>query len=141
MVRGGGSIHSQVSASDLGRGLCLWGVRWGRLALFQARVTRALSAPWRWGPVAMDTNKSTDKNMLEWVKKWEGGGPGVSTVGSSCDGQEEARLLIYLKKKKKEKKEEYPEIYRPVKLRQAGVWTRMQRLCNTCISYCPSLLN
>lgn len=29
-------------------------------------------------------------------KKWEGGGPGVSMVGSSCDGQEEARLLIYL---------------------------------------------
>lgn len=48
----------------------------------------------------MDTNKSTDKNMLEWVKNGKGGGPRVSTVGSSCDGQEEARLLIYLKMKK-----------------------------------------
>lgn len=35
----------------------------GGLALFQARVTRALSALWGWGPVAMDTDKSTDRNM------------------------------------------------------------------------------
>ena len=36
---------------------------WGAIALFQARVTRALSALWGWGPVAMDTDKSTDRNM------------------------------------------------------------------------------
>lgn len=35
----------------------------GEIAQFQARVTRALSAPWGWGPVAMDTDKSTDRNM------------------------------------------------------------------------------
>lgn len=51
---GGGGIHSLVPAFDLGR---------GALALFQARVTRALSALWGWGPVAMDTDKSTDRNM------------------------------------------------------------------------------
>lgn len=44
--------------------LCEWGVVWGGgIAQFQARVTRALSAPWGWGPVAMDTDKSTDRNM------------------------------------------------------------------------------
>lgn len=41
----------------------MWGVKW-RVALFQARVTRALSNPGGgWGPVAMDTDTTTDRNM------------------------------------------------------------------------------
>lgn len=63
---GGGGIHSLVPAFDFGRGVCVCvsGVWfWWGLAPFQARVTRALSALWGWGPVAMDTDKSTDRNM------------------------------------------------------------------------------
>jgi len=68
-----GGIHSW-SQSLIWGSACMceeWYGQWG-VALFQARVTRALSALWGWGPVAMDTGKSTDRNMYSRVKSGRG---------------------------------------------------------------------
>lgn len=72
--------------------VCVWGCG---PALFQARVTRAHSALWGWGPVAMDTDKSADRRNMQSRVKSRRGGPGVTGVRSSCDGQEVVKLLIY----------------------------------------------